>query len=162
MILKRLKQTTIALLVLLPAGLLAQESTNTSGGIAEGNGGTSSYSVGQVAYTMNTGSEGTVTHGVQQPYEISVATGYEQVKGIDLTIKAYPNPATDYLTLYIEDHQQPSLRYQLFDMSGRLLQTNYIHNRETIINMSKCVPSIYFLKVNGEKGTIISFKIIKQ
>ena len=63
-------------IVLLATGLLwvglaqAQESANASGGDASGSGGTVAYSVGQVVYTTNTDASGTVSQGVQQPYEI--------------------------------------------------------------------------------------------
>ena len=61
---------------LLMAGLLwagfaqAQESANSSGGDATGSGGTIAYSIGQVVYTTNTGSNGSVAKGVQHAYEI--------------------------------------------------------------------------------------------
>ena len=45
--------------------MYSQETIPASGGAAIGSGGTSSYSVGQLVYTTNTGS-GTVTQGVQQ------------------------------------------------------------------------------------------------
>ena len=49
---------------------LAQESANVSGGEATGSGGTVSYTIGQVAYTNHTGTNGNINQGVQQPYEI--------------------------------------------------------------------------------------------
>ena len=51
--------------------LQAQEIPIASGAVATGIGGSSSYTVGQVVYTTNTGSNGSVAQGVQQPYEIS-------------------------------------------------------------------------------------------
>ena len=77
----------------------AQESVNATGGDASGSGGSASYSVGQVVYTTNVGTNGSVSQGVQQPYEISVVTAIEEAKGINLTVTAYPNPTTDYLSL---------------------------------------------------------------
>jgi len=88
---KKLKLSSILLLGLGLTGLQAQESVNATGGDASGSGGSTSYSVGQVVYTTNTGANGTVEQGVQRPIEISV-------KGINLTVLAYPNPTTDYLT----------------------------------------------------------------
>ena len=67
------KSKPLALLVagLLCAGLTqAQESVNSTGGNATGSGGTVSYTIGQVGYTTNTGSNGSVAQGVQQAYEI--------------------------------------------------------------------------------------------
>jgi hypothetical protein len=34
-------------------------------------------------------------------YEISVVTGIDEAKGINLSVTAYPNPTTDYLTLEV-------------------------------------------------------------
>ncbi|WP_228479065.1 hypothetical protein [Flavobacterium soyangense] len=48
----------------------SQESVTASGGNATGTGGSSSYSIGQITYTSQTGSGGNITLGVQQPYEI--------------------------------------------------------------------------------------------
>ena len=61
-------------------GLQAQESTQTSGGEATGEGGTVNYTVGQVAYDTHTGTTGSVAEGVQQPYEISVVIGIEDIR----------------------------------------------------------------------------------
>ncbi|MEJ5266144.1 MAG: hypothetical protein WHT29_12590, partial [Bacteroidales bacterium] len=99
---KKLKLSAIILLGLGLTGLQAQESVNATGGNAFGSGGSVSYSVGQVVYTTNSGTNGSVAQGVQQPYEISVVTGLEEAKGINLSVSAYPNPTTDYLTLRID------------------------------------------------------------
>jgi hypothetical protein len=53
----------------------AQEAIPAGGGNASGSGGSASYSVGQVVYTTNTGTNGSAAQGVQQPYEISVVSG---------------------------------------------------------------------------------------
>ncbi len=121
---KKLKLSAIILLGLGLTGLQAQESVNATGGDASGSGGSVSYSVGQVVYTTNTGTNGSVTQGVQQPYEISVVTAIEEAKGINLTVTAYPNPATDYLTLRIDEFEISNLSFQLYDMSGKLLQSS--------------------------------------
>jgi len=80
---KKLKLSAVLLLGIGLTGLQAQESVNATGGNALGNGGTASYSVGQMIYTTNTGTGGnTVAQGVQQPFEISVVTGIEEAQGI--------------------------------------------------------------------------------
>src|SRR6056297_3211190 len=95
----------------------AQTSVNATGGNASGSGGSASYSVGQVVYTTNTGTNGSLAEGVQQPYEISVVTAIEEAKGINLTVSAYPNPTTDYLQLKVESEKLKDLSYQLYDMN---------------------------------------------
>lgn len=164
---KRLKLSALLLLGLGLTGLQAQESVNATGGNASGSGGSASYSVGQVVYTTNTGTTGSLAQGVQQPYEISVVTGIEQFKGINLSVTVYPNPTTDYLTLSIDNnvqaqHSLPQLSYQLFDTNGKLLQSATIKESQTSINMSSLVRATYFLKVSQNNTSLKTFKIIKN
>ena len=159
---KRLKLSVILLLGLGLTGLQAQESINATGRDASGSGGSASYSVGQVVYTTNTGTNGSVAQGVQQPFEISVVTGLEEAKGINLSVTAYPNPTTDYLTLSIGEFEISNLSYQLYDMNGKLLQSEKITGNQTSIVMSNLVPATYFIKVIQNNKEVKTFKIIKN
>jgi len=162
---KKLKLSAFLLLCLGLSGLQAQETIPGSGGNASGSGGTASYSVGQVVYTTNTGTNGSVAQGVQQPYEISVVSGIEQAKDINLICSAYPNPTTDFLTLKVDASTTLSIQsmsYQLFDISGKLLENKKLTSNETTITMENRVASIYFLKVTDNQQEIKTFKIIKQ
>ena len=159
---KRLKLSTVLLLGLGLTGLQAQESVNATGGNALGDGGSVSYSVGQVVYTTNTGTNGSVAQGVQQPYEISVVTAIEDAKGINLSVSAYPNPTTDYLTLSIGEFDISNVSYQLYDMNGKLLQNEKITGNQTSIVMSNLVPATYFVKVIQGSKEVKTFKIIKN
>ena len=140
----------------------AQESVNATGGDASGSEGTVAYSLGQVFYTTSSGSSGTISQGVQQPFEISVVTGLEEAKGINLTVSAYPNPTTDYLTLEVKDFELSTLHFQLYDMSGKLLQSKKITGNQTSIVMSNLVPATYFVKVIQGNKEVKTFKIIKN
>lgn len=159
---KRLKLNTVLLLGIGLTGLQAQTSVNATGGNASGGGGSASYSVGQVVYTTNTGTSGSVAEGVQQPYEISVVTGLEEATGISLTILAYPNPTTDYLTLKVDAELSRSMNFQLYDMNGKLLQSEKLNGTETQINMSNYIPSTYSVRVISESKSVKEFKIIKH
>ena len=159
---KRLKLSALLFLGLGLTGLQAQTSVNATGGNASGSGGSASYSVGQLAYTTNTGTNGSVSEGVQQPFEISVVTGIEEAKGINLSVTAYPNPTTDYLTLSIADFDASKLSYQLYDMNGKLLQSEKITGNQTSIVMSNLVPATYFVKVIQGNKEFKTFKIIKN
>jgi len=159
---KKLKLSAVLLLGLGLTGLQAQESVNASGDNASGGGGSASYSVGQVVYTTNTGANGSVAQGVQQPYEISVVTAIEEAKGINLSVTAYPNPTTDYLTLGIDEFEISNLSYQLYDMNGKLLQSEKITGNQTSIIMSNLVPATYFVKVIQGNKEVKTFKIIKN
>jgi hypothetical protein len=159
---KKLKLSAILLLGLGLTGLQAQTSINATGGNASGSGGSVSYSVGQVVYTTHTGTNGSVAEGVQKPFEISVVTGLEEAKGINLSVTAYPNPTTDFLQLKVESEKLKDLSYQLYDMTGKLLQNKKLTGTETQIDMSSYVPATYFVRVIAESKSIKEFKIIKN
>jgi len=159
---KRLKLSGILFLGLGLTGLKAQTSVNATGGNALGSGGSASYSVGQVTYTTNTGSSGSVAQGVQQPFEISVVTAIEKAKGINLLVSAFPNPTTDYLTLEIKDFELSNLCFQLYDMNGKILQSEKITGNQTIIFMSNLFPAVYFVKIMQGNKEVKTFKIIKN
>ncbi len=142
------------------SGLQAQEAISTAGGNASGSGGSASYSVGQVVYTTNNGTSGSVAQGVQQPYEIFAVGIKETSMNISLTV--YPNPTADNLTLQIKDFNNVKLTYQLFDMNGKLLENKKIIGNETSIVMSNLVPANYFLKVTKGNKEVKTFKIIKK
>ncbi len=159
---KNLKLSAILLLVLGLTGLQAQESINATGGDASGNGGSVSYSVGQLVYQTHTGTNGSIAEGVQQAYEISVVTAIEDAKSIKLMVSAYPNPTTDYLTLEVNEFELSNLSFQLYDMNGKLLQSEKITGNQTSIVMRSLVPATYFIQVSQENKELKTFKIIKQ
>jgi len=140
----------------------AQESTNTAGGNASGSGGSVSYSVGQSVYQTYSGTNGSVVEGVQQAFEISVVTAIEEAKTINLLVTAYPNPATDHLTLEVKNFTLSGLTFQLYDMNGKLLQNEKITETQTVISMGQLVPATYFVKVIQDTKDIKTFKIIKN
>jgi hypothetical protein len=158
---KKIKLSAVLLLGLGLTGLQAQTSVNATGSNASGGGGSVSYSVGQVFYTTNTGTNGSVAQGVQQAFEISVVTGIDEAKGINLSVTAYPNPTTNYLQLKVESEKLKDISFQLYDMNGKLLQTNKLTGIETQIDMSNYVPATYFVRVIAESKSIKEFKIIK-
>ncbi len=157
-----IKLIEILFLCLGLTGLHAQESINATGNNALGSGGSASYSVGQVFYTTNTGTNGSVAQGVQQPYEISIVTAIDEAIGISLTVSAYPNPTSDYITLVVNDFESSQLHFQLFDLQGKLLQSEKIKGSQTSINMSNLLPATYFIKVAQGNKELKTFKIIKH
>ncbi len=165
---KRTLLNLLALILLLGIGLSdlkAQQTVITSGGNASGSGGSVSYSVGQIVYTTNTGTNGSVAQGVQQPYEISIVNGIVEAQSITLQCTAYPNPVKDQLTLKVDAATMlnfQSMYYQLYDNNGKLLMIKQIAENETRIVMKNLATAIYFLKVTQSNKEIITFKIIKK
>lgn len=141
--------------------LKAQNAILPAGKNGSGSGGTISYSAGQIVNATIQGTTGTITQGVQQPFEILVLTGIEEASGIILEVSVYPNPATDFIKLIIENYETANLRFQLYDLNGIVLRNNKIETGETNIIMSNLAPGTYFLKVTDKNLPIKTFKIIK-
>lgn len=159
---KRLKLCTMLLSAIGISGLHAQEAVPAAGGNASGSGGSASYSIGQVVYATNTGINGSEAQGIQQPFEISIVTVPAESPGINLLVSAYPNPATDYLTLKVENYDKEKLTYKLFDGNSKLIESKKITGNETSIVMSSLVPATYFLKVVQGSKEVKAFKITKN
>jgi hypothetical protein len=159
---KRVKLIAVILLGLGLTGLRAQNTVSASGGNASGSGGTVTYSVGQVGYTTLNGTSGSVAQGVQQPYEISVISGLEAAREISLMVSAFPNPATEYLTLEVKDYPLSALSYRLFDMDGKLVEAKKIESNQTNIAMNNLVPASYLLLVIEGNTEVKSFKVVKN
>jgi len=157
---KKIVLTILIVIVGLP--IVAQEVLPVAGGDANNSGGSVSYSIGQVVYTTNTGTNGSVTEGVQQPYEISVVVGIEPARNINLICTVYPNPATDLLTLEVEIPNNENLYYQLYDMMGKLLISKKLIDIRTTIPMANLAPATYFMKVTDNQKVVKTFKIIKN
>lgn len=139
----------------------AQQAVSTAGGEATGTGGTVSYTIGQVAYTTNSESEGTVSQGVQQPFEIFAIPSDVDKYGINLELSVFPNPTNDFLKLSIKHYMAKKLTYQLYDSNGKLIESKKLESSETNIQMDMLSPSIYYLKVSDNDTEVKTFKIIK-
>jgi hypothetical protein len=161
----RYKKVKLGVFLLLGLGLTtiqAQETIPVSGGNASGIGGSASYTVGQIVYTNSSGTNGSVAQGVQQPFEISVETEIEEAKDLNIICMAYPNPTTNFITLKVDDYDKENLSYNLFDITGKLVESKKVVDEETSIIMNKLVSGTFLLKVIKQNKEIKTFKIIKR
>ena len=154
------KLTLIFSLCISAGNIYGQESSNTVGGSAAGSGGTVTYSIGQVAYTYESGPNGNSNQGVQQPYEI-YAVGINE-EDIAISLAAFPNPTTDILTLKFDEFNSQNASFQLANQAGKIIQEKKISNVSTSLDLSKEVSGIYFLRINADSKNIKTFKIIKK
>jgi hypothetical protein len=145
---------------MLPLAALAQEGPLATGGECTG-AGTVSYSVGLVSYIVETGTGGTITQGHQQPYEI-FTMGVTDNQNVNLVLSVYPNPTIDQVILNIEDADLSNLRYDLYDVNGKLLDEQFIIDQKTQIQMGAFSSGTYFLHVLRNTSDIKTFKIIKK
>ena len=83
-------------------GAYAQSAVTASGGVSSGNGGSVSYTIGQTFYSTNLGTSGQISEGVQQAYEIYDVTEVQNPISANISLSAFPNPTSDFLTLRID------------------------------------------------------------
>ena len=145
------------------ANLQAQEVLSVSGSNATGAGGSSSYSVGQLVFSHKAGAAGSVTEGVQQPYEIQVITGLEDARDIALSFSAYPNPTINYLTLKADNVDLSDLRYQLYNLNGQrmIVVESMMSPGNNTMDIPSGIPAgMYLLRIrSGERVETIKLLI---
>jgi hypothetical protein len=140
----------------------AQEMVPATGGSATGTGGSVTYTVGQIADSVLTGTNGFIIQGVQQPYEISTVTSIEGTEDITLGYSVYPNPTEGIIRLVIKSFNDGDLRFQLYNLSGIVLQEKKVTDEETEISMENHKSAVYFLRVIRDNREVKVFKIVKR
>lgn len=76
----------------------------------------------------------------------------------DNSIKIYPNPTNSIINMTSNFNIKSVV---LFDVQGRLLQTNIVNDMSSIIDISEKSKGVYFLKVTTDKGIKVE-KLIKE
>ena len=141
--------------------LNAQEGFSTSVGQALGTAGSWSYTVGQTVYDTYTGSTGSVAQGVQQTYDIVALLGAE-ISDIKRELVAYPNPIQETLTLKINNYKNEKLTYQLYDLQGKLWDSQSVKGAHTQLDMNDLAVGTYLLSIQDEELLVKTFRIIKK
>jgi Secretion system C-terminal sorting domain len=95
-----------------------------------------------------------VTNMANTTFQILSNSDFE----IDKSISVYPNPTNSIVTINCSNSIQS---VQLYDVQGRLLQTQIINNQTTTVDLSQQSNGIYFVKVISENGIKVE-KILKN
>jgi len=156
-----MKKILFAIVIFTHSHLLAQNSIVSCGGQAIGTGGAVSYSIGQISYSSISESGWHITQGVQQPYEISIITGINDIDN-QIKIQAYPNPTSNNLILSIPNQEIKNLYYKLIDIQGRIIIEERINQKTEHINLYKMNAGIYMLSIFNSKQKIKTLQIIKN
>jgi Secretion system C-terminal sorting domain len=139
----------------------SQQNTVASGGDASGAGGTVSYTIGQIDYEALSSASGTVTQGVQQPFEI-FAVGLDEL-GYSISASLYPNPTVNSVILTVDAWDTYSdAAFQLTDEQGRIVRLGEVKAQETTIQVSDLANACYYLNIVVSDRLVKSFKLIKN
>ena len=130
------------------------------GGTGHENGKSLHWAIGEVAVATLQSDDAWLTQGFLQG-SIQVTSSFE-APGLAFSINAYPNPASQFVTLQLDQEFAGGLHYQLYDISGRLMLQGRTDAAQTRISLSELKPSVYFLKVLRNESEVKTFRIIKQ
>ena len=157
--------TILILSCLLVPSLFAQSAIVPVGGDAQGNGGSVSYTVGQMAVESAANSNGSITvaEGVQQPYEI-MTVGVDDYPQIALNAVVYPNPTENIAQLQLNGFEIPAdgLRATLYDGNGKRLQTVTVTDDLTTFQIGQYATGTYYLEVRDGKRVLKTFKVVRK
>jgi len=131
----------------------AQFGTTSSGGEAKDNLSSVSFSIGQMFFVPS--NEGLITPGLQQSYKL-----VPMIK-LDNSISVYPNPSTGNVILKISNNDYTNYRFEIYDLSGKLLMSDDAQNIETTIALMGLANTVYICKIFRNNNEVNIFKIIK-
>lgn len=147
--------------ILLSSGAIyAQERTVSSGGELSSASGKISFTVGLPDYVQLTGTNGAISEGVQQPYELFVNAVEEW--DLSVPIDVFPNPTSTSFFIRIGDSDKSDLSYEVLDFAGKLILSGKINELETQVDVSQLATASYLLNLKKGNDKVRSYKIIKN
>lgn len=137
-----------------------QEVVSSAGNHHESETMSVSWTLGETVIETFTAGDMNLTQGFHQPTLTLVSV--EELADFDLTVTAFPNPATDILNVRFENHDYQKVSFALYDMSGREFTSGDIAGDEEQISFASLNPGVYFLKIMVDGKEARAFKILKQ
>jgi hypothetical protein len=157
-----MKKIIIAILVSVvftQSSLFSQQTINASGGTIHGDGGSISFSVGELTTASITSQSGSVTPGLFSSIEVSVLSTRPEVA--DLLI--FPNPTSDKIQIdFGESAPAEGMKFQLFDANGRSLRAGKLVTQKTYIDLLNLPSNLYFLYIQDQNRILKMIKIVKS
>jgi len=122
-----------------------------------------SWTLGECITETYSTKDNTLTQGFQQSsYTITAVT---QLAFDVISVKAFPNPTTDYINVSVEttDGSQMNYSVELFDLQGKQLMNENTKVKFMQLDMSQFANGTYFMKVTDQgKNMLQNFKILKN
>jgi len=153
-----MKLTLFTLLTLFTVSIFGQEVVSSTGESHSNSAGSIDYTIGEVSTETISDASNALTQGQHQP-KLNINTIPTVQASFDVSL--YPNPVNYQSTLTVSQITE-GLKYDVFDVGGKVLITSTITKTETTIDFSKLSSGQYFLKLTDQKnGLFNSFQIQK-
>lgn len=135
----------------------SQQIPISAGGITEGEDGSVSFSIGQVFYTWDEGSQ---CQGVQQPFELWEPNGIGDSLLSTWQCTVFPLPAREKVWIRFHSPGKPVDAIAILrDISGEILLTTRIHAELTEIPLETGYSGLFFLTFSDHSGLNKTFII---
>lgn len=117
-----------------------------------------SFTIGEPIIQTVGSKQSFLTQGFQQSGFI--ITTLEEITPFNYQVKAFPNPAGDYI--YLEANKEFEMDIRLFDLNGKQIMSTESRNKLTQLNFVGLPNAAYMLYVRDKYGTMVkSFQIQK-
>jgi hypothetical protein len=155
-----IKKSLIPLVVFVSFGFssFGQNALSTTGGHFKSTGGSTSFTVGQVAYVLKKGTGSYLNEGVQQVYTKKTTPIEELFYLKDVLV--YPNPTQETFNLIISTKEDVQIRYTIMDYLGKEIRNGNILSEKSEISLRDLPAGNYFISLKSKKENRI-FKIVK-
>jgi hypothetical protein len=112
-----------------------------------------SWTLGEPVITTVSNGNNIITQGFHQTLLTVTAVDENNISDINITV--FPNPTSEILNISLANNQK-DLQLELFDINGKLLQTQQINATQNManINMSEYARANYLLRLYAADGSI--------
>ena len=136
----------------------SQNAISSTGGHFKTAGGSTSFTVGQVAYVLKKGTGSYLNEGVQQVYT-KKTTPIEELVYLK-EVQLYPNPTQETVILILSFKEDVQVRYTIMDYLGKEIKYGIILSEKSEISLRDLPSGNYFISLKSKKENRI-FKMVK-
>jgi hypothetical protein len=86
----------------------------------------------------------------------------EEIDLANASFRIWPNPTTDALHIQVYNEEETGYTYQLFSLSGKLLEGGRLSDNYAEIDVRNYVSGVYILKIENSQHQTQTTKIIKK
>jgi hypothetical protein len=160
LVINLIKKSILPLVLLMSCGFcsFAQNAISSTGGHFKTTGGSTSFTVGQVAYVLKKGNGSYLNEGVQQVYT-KKTTPIEELDYLK-EVLLYPNPTQETMTLILSSKEDVQVRYTIMDYLGKEIKYGIILSEKSEISLRDLPSGNYFISLKSKKEIRI-FKMVK-
>jgi hypothetical protein len=147
------------ILILASTQLAAQSAIVTGGGDAVSSSGSVSFSIGQISNAQAIASTGSLSEGVQQPFEFFEVSVNELLREIGISL--FPNPALTDVMIELPVFRE-GIVARFYSSNGSLIEEVNIKTKSTSVNVRNWSASTYYIHLSDSAGNTSSYKLVKH